>query len=238
MTRFDLHLHSALSACAEDCLSPRRLVERASRAGLSLLALTDHNASGNVPPAIEAGRQVGVEVVPGLELTTREEVHVLVLFDALEPLVDWQAVVDAALPALENRPAVFGHQVLYDAADEIIGVDDRLRQVGVSLGLEAITEAVHARGGAVIPAHVLRPRHSLVSQLGFIDPSASYDALELGRRDWQERGCRLGERLEGFPVLTGSDAHCLEDVGATWLEIDAAVHTIGGLLAAVRRMAA
>lgn len=238
MTRFDLHLHSGLSACAENCLSPRRLVERASQAGLSLLALTDHNASGNVPPAIEAGRQVGVEVVPGLELTTREEVHVLVLFDALESLADWQAVVDAALPAQENRPAVFGYQVLYDAADEIVGVDERLRQVGVSLGLEAITEAVHARGGTVIPAHVLRPRHSLVSQLGFIDAAAAFDALELGRRDWRERGCRLGQRLEGFPVLTGSDAHCLDDVGATWLEIDAAVHGISGLLEAVRRIPA
>lgn len=237
MTRFDLHIHSALSACAENGLSPGRLVDRASQAGITLLALTDHNASANVSPTVEAGRRHGVGVIPGIEVTTREEAHVLALFDDLDTLADWQAVVDAALPAASNRPEFFGHQIVYDAADEIVGVDERLRQVGIGLGIDAITEAVHARGGVVIPAHVFRRRNSLTSQLGFIDSTAAYDAIEVTAAEWRREQRCLGQRLAGFPVVAGSDTHFLEDVGRWWLEVGAEVSTASGLMEVVRRLA-
>lgn len=237
MTRFDLHIHSALSACAENSLSPGRLVDRASQAGITLLALTDHNASANVSPTVEAGRRHGVGVIPGIEVTTREEAHVLALFDDLDRLADWQAVVDAALPAASNRPEFFGHQIVYDAADEIVGVDERLRQVGIGLGIDAITEAVHDRGGVVIPAHVFRRRNSLTSQLGFIDPTAVYDAVEVTATEWRREQRWLGQRLAGFPVVAGSDTHFLEDVGRWWLEVGAEVSTASGLMDVVRRLA-
>ena len=236
MTRFDLHVHSALSACAENSLSPARIVGRASQAGLQLLALTDHNASANVSPTLEAGRQCGVGVIPGVEVTTREEVHVLVFFNDLATLADWQGVLDAALPVAPNRPEFFGYQVVYDAADEVIGVDERLRQVGIRLGLDAVTDAVHERGGVVVPAHVFRRRHSLSSQLGFIDPAAAYDAVEVTWKEWSRDGYRLGQRLCGYPVLAGSDTHFLEDVGRAWHEIAAPATTALEVLDAVRRM--
>jgi len=237
MTRFDLHIHSALSACAENTLSPRRIVDRACQAGITLLALTDHNASANVPPALEAGRRHGVGVIPGIEVTTREEAHVLVLFDDLDTLTDWQAVVDAALPAVPNRVEFFGPQIVYDAADEIVGVDERLRQVGIEMGIDAITEAVHERGGVVIPAHVFRRRHSLTSQLGFIDPTAAYDAVEVTPREWRQQAHQLGRLVSGFPVVAGSDSHFLEDVGHWWLEVVEDVTTARGLMSAIRRLA-
>jgi predicted metal-dependent phosphoesterase TrpH len=236
MTRFDLHIHSALSACVENSLSPGRIVERAARAGISVLALTDHNASANVAPTMAAGQRCGVGVIPGLEVMTREEVHVLVFFDDLAALADWQTRVDAALPAAPNRPEVFGEQILYDAADGIVGVDERLRQVGIGMGIDALADEVHARGGVVIPAHVFRCRHSLSSQLGFIDPGAVYDALEVTTAEWRRDGYRLGQRLCGFPVLSGSDTHFLEDVGRSWLEVGASAPTAGALIAAIRSL--
>jgi predicted metal-dependent phosphoesterase TrpH len=237
MTRFDLHIHSALSACAENTLSPGRIVERASQAGISLLALTDHNASANVAPTMEAGQRRGVGVIPGVEVMTREEVHVLVFFDDVAALADWQTLLDAALPEASNRPEFFGEQIVYDAADGIIGIDERLRQVGIGMGLDAIAAEVHARGGVVIPAHVFRGRHSLTSQLGFIDPGGAYDALEVTTAEWRREGYQLGQRLRGFPAVTGSDTHFLEDVGRSWLEIGAAASTAGALLDAIRRLA-
>jgi len=237
MTRFDLHIHSALSACAEKALSPARIVDRASEAGISLLALTDHNASANVLPAVEAGRRRGVGVIPGVEVMTREEVHVLTLFGDVETLADWQGVLDAALPEAPNRPEFFGYQVLYDAADEIVGVDDRLRQVGIGLGVDAITEQVHDRGGLVIPAHVFRRRHSLTSQLGFVPTDAAFDAIEITAGEWAQKGCRLGQRLHGYPLVSGSDAHFLEDVGRTWLEVSEQARSAGEVMQAIRRLA-
>lgn len=236
MTRFDLHIHSALSACAENTLSPSRIVERAAQAGVGLLALTDHNASANVAPTIEAGQRHGVRVIPGIEVMTREEVHVLVFFDEAAALDDWQDRVDAALPFAPNRPEFFGYQIVYDAADQVVGVDERLRQVGIGLGIDAIATEVHARGGLVIPAHVFRQRHSLTSQLGFIDASADYDALEVTTREWRRDGYHVGQRLHGFPVVSGSDTHFLEDVGRAWLEVSASASTAGALLGALRSL--
>ncbi len=235
MTRFDLHIHSALSACAEKTLSPARIIGRALAAGLSVVALTDHNASANVPPAVEAGQRCGVGVIPGVEVTTREEVHVLAFFEDVETLADWQALLDEALPSAANRPEFFGYQLLYDAGDEIIGVDERLRQVGVGLGLDAIADEVHARGGVVVPAHVFRRRHSLTSQLGFVAPGAGYDAIEVTAAEWRRGGYRLGQRLHGYPVVAGSDSHFLEDVGRFWLELAEPVRGAADILAAVRR---
>ena len=241
MNPFDLHVHTALSACAENALSPRRIVERAHQNGVRLVGITDHNASANVRPAIEAGQRCGVVVLPGVEITSREEAHVLVFFDHIDALDEWQTVIDAHLPEESNITEVFGHQLLYDARDEIVDVDERLRQVGVSLGLDQLVREIHERGGIVIPAHVNRPRHSLTSQLGLIDPNAGFDALEIRWRDWCRDKHRLGDRLHGYPLLTGSDAHFLEDVGRVALELTAGpeeVAHITALTTAIKEMAA
>lgn len=238
MTRFDFHLHTALSACAENALSPARIVARAVASGLTMVAITDHNASGNVRTAVALGRDRGLAVIPGIEVMTREEVHVLVLYDSLEALEDWQAAVDEALPDAKNNEDYFGYQLLYDERDEIIGVDERLRQVGMSLGIDRVAAEVHRRGGLVVPAHVFRARHSLTSQLGFIDAAGGYDALEIRSRDWRRQGYRLGQCVDGYPVITGSDAHFLEDVGRVALELDDATTTCRAVLDHVRRLAA
>jgi predicted metal-dependent phosphoesterase TrpH len=178
-----------------------------------------------------------VGVIPGVEVTTREEVHVLALFEDIATLADWQGLLDSSLPEAANRPEFFGYQLVYDGGDEIVGVDERLRQVGVGLGIDAIAEQVHARGGVVIPAHVFRGRHSLTSQLGFIDSAAAYDALEVTPAEWARDGYRLGQCLHGYPVVSGSDAHFLEDVGRTWLEVKQPAHTAGEVVQAIRRLA-
>lgn len=238
MTRFDLHVHTALSACAENALSPARILKRAVDNGVTMLAITDHNASGNVRTAVRLGEARGVKVIPGVEVMTREEVHVLVLYDSVDALEDWQQVIDEALPVAENNEEFFGYQLLYDEHDDIVGVDERLRQVGISLGLERVTAEVHRRGGFVVPAHVFRARHSLTSQLGFIDADGKYDALELRSRDWRRQGFRLGDRVAGYPLITGSDSHFLEDVGRVSLELEGALGTCAAVLGRVRRMAA
>ncbi len=236
--RLDLHVHTALSACAENALSPAAIVGRAAAAGLSMMAVTDHNASANLAVTIELGRRVGLTVVPGVEVATREEVHVLALFDEPAALVELQAIIDSALPGLDNQPDFFGLQLVYDLDDEIVDLDPRLRQVGIDLGLEQLTGEVRRLGGYLVPAHVQRGKNSLISQLGFIDPLADFDAVELSVRDWQRQGCRPGQRLAGFPVLMGSDAHFLEDVGRHWFELPGQARTVGEALGLLRRLCA
>lgn len=226
----DLHVHSALSACAENSLAPGRIVGQAVRRGLDLIAITDHNASAHAALAVELGRRVGLNVVPGMEVTTREDVHVLALFDSLDALLALQACIDAALPEQENNTDFFGMQLLYDSSDEIIDTDDRLRQIGVDIGLVAVTALIHGLGGYAVPAHVFRHRNSLGSQLGFIPEGAGFDAVEVGAREWMRRQCAAGSRVAGYPVLTSSDAHFLEDIGRNPLAVPRRCAGVGEIL--------
>ena len=76
---YDLHMHSCLSPCGADDMTPNNLVNMAVLAGLQVIAVADHNTTRNVPAAIKVGAQVGVLVVPAMELTTKEDIHVLCL---------------------------------------------------------------------------------------------------------------------------------------------------------------
>lgn len=238
MTRFDLHVHSALSACAENVMSPRQILARAQAAGLTMVAVTDHNASGHARVLAELAPEFGVRLVPGMEVTTREEVHVLACFADMAGLLDFQVLVDASLPMEPNVPEVFGHQVLYDAADEIVDLDERLRQVGTRLSLERVVVEIQQRHGVAIPAHLHRYRNSVVSQLGFVDPGAGFDAVEVTAAQWRRQALELGARVDGFPALTGSDAHFLEDIGRVMLELPGDIENVRVLLHHVRELAA
>lgn len=235
-TRFDLHLHSALSACAENAMSPRQIVARALDSRLDMIAVTDHNASAHAPLMARLGADSGLTVVPGMEVTTREEVHVLALFAELAGLHAFQETVDNALPEARNDTEFFGWQLVYDEHDEVVDVDERLRQIGTSLGLDRLTEHIRACGGVAIPAHVFRSRNSLTSQLGFVNPDGGYDAVEVSVRTWRRQGLRLGQRIAGYPVVVGSDAHFVEDIGRFCLEVPTPVHTVPELLGALRQM--
>jgi 3',5'-nucleoside bisphosphate phosphatase len=217
--KLDLHIHTALSACAENIMSPRRILAAAGAAGVKLLALTDHNASGHVELALRLAPEYGVRVVPAMEVSSLEDVHLLAYFRDPAALADFQYLIDGALPPDPHPSDILGYQVRYDADDEIVGLDERWRSGGVDLPLGRLVDEIHARAGFAVPAHVYRPRFSLVSQLGFIDPEAGYDALEIQRAHWQRDGWTPDRRLEGYPVITGSDAHYLDDIGRYAVDI-------------------
>lgn len=214
----DLHVHTALSACAENIMSPRRVLEQAAEKGIKLLAVTDHNASAHVPVVLSLASQFDVTVYPGMEVTSREDAHVLAFFPTEKCLASFQELVDAHLPNLDGLPA--GDQVVYDEQDEIIDLDPTPRQFGLDLGINQLVKAIHDRGGRAVPAHIHRPRFSLTSQLGFIPPDSGFDAVELHWRDWHKEQWKAGRRCDGYPVLTGSDAHVLSDVGAHAMMVD------------------
>lgn len=216
--RADLHVHTALSACAEDLMSPGRVLAQARRAGLDAIAITDHNASAHAALALRLAPAFGLRVVPGIEVATREEVHVLVYFPAAPALADFQRRLDAALPDRPHPQETLGWQLVYDEKDEIVDTDDRLRQAGADIGLDELVDDIHARGGLAVPAHVGRARNSLISQLGFIPAGADYDAVEVMANTWRREGWRHGRTLDGYAAITNSDAHFLDDVGRTALD--------------------
>lgn len=201
----DLHIHTCLSPCAEREMSPRAVVREARRRGLHLIAICDHNSGENVGAACRAGLEAGLAVIGGMEICTREEVHVLALFQDEHALGSVQKVVYESLDG-ENDPEVFGEQVVMNERDEVAGLNNRLLIGAADLGLEEVIQAIHALGGIAIAAHVDRPSFSIISQLGFIRQELQLDAAEV----CSARPIGLPEELA---VLRSSDAHRLEEIG-------------------------
>ena len=217
-------------------MSPLRILARSHDANLRIIAITDHNASANTRVAIRLAERPGVVVIPGMEVTSREEAHGLAYFHELEALTDFQHLIDQHLPHAPNLPEVFGHQLVYDEHDEIVDVDDQLRQVGVSLGIDELAAEVKSRGGVFVPAHVFRNKFSLMSQLGFIDPEEKFDAVEIAFPMWRRENYKIGMRVSGFPVMTGSDSHFLENVGRAFMELPAAAKGLDDVMRLVKEL--
>ncbi len=211
--RADLHIHSCLSPCGSLEMSPRRIFEEAQARGLDILALTDHNSALNCPTLLSLAKNTGLLVIPGLEITSREEVHILALFEHLEEALDMSKWVYDGLADFPYDPEKYGDQVYVDEEDVILG------EVPVYLGqasdhtLEEIVRAIHERKGLAIPSHIDRPGSGLLDNLGFLLPpeETGFDALELSRYYWLEPFPILNK--DSYPTLSSSDAHFPEAIG-------------------------
>ena len=210
--RAELHVHTVLSPCAEVEMIPPLIVQEALSRGIELIAITDHNASANVPAVQAAAAGRGLVVLPGMELQTKEEVHVLCLFDRLAQLAAWQSVVDRLLPALENRPDFFGEQFVVDETGEFIRREERLLLNSVDITFEQTIIQVNALGGLAIPAHVDRPAFGLLANLGLVPEDAPVEAVEVSRHVPPAEAVQRFPQLQGYPILQGGDAHRLDEL--------------------------
>jgi predicted metal-dependent phosphoesterase TrpH len=207
----ELHSHTVLSPCAEVEMIPPLIVPTAIEKGINLLAVTDHNASANVIAVQQAAQDTGLIVLPGMELQTREEVHLLCLFDTREQLDAWQKLVDDHLPPLENDIDHFGEQFVVDETGEFIRREMRLLLTSADLSLEEAIGAVNAIEGLAIPAHVDRKANGLLEILGFVPADITIEALEISRHITVEAAPLRYPQIRGYPLIRDGDAHRLNE---------------------------
>ena len=215
MLRFflaDLHIHTVLSACAEIEMFPEFIVERAQELGLGLIAVTDHNSAENAAAMLAAAEGTGITVLPGMEVQTREEVHVLCLFDTLEQVALWQEEVYAHLPPLKNKEDVFGIQVVLNAKGDVVDHNDRLLLISTSFSVEEVVQRVHGLNGLCIPAHVDRPAYSIIANLGFIPPDLEIVGVEISHLVGPKEARVRFPQLEHYSLVAGGDAHRLREM--------------------------
>jgi PHP family Zn ribbon phosphoesterase len=208
----DLHIHTVLSACAEAEMLPEFILERAQQLGLRLLAATDHNSAENVAAMVATAEGTGITVFPGMEVQTREEVHLLCLFDTLEQVTLWQEEVYAHLPPLRNKDDVFGVQVVLDADGDAVGYNERLLLTSTSFSVEEVVQRVRDLNGLCIPAHVDRPAYSVIANLGFIPPDLEIAGVEISRLIGPREARARFPELERYSLIANSDAHRLQDM--------------------------
>ncbi len=202
----DLHIHTCLSPCADGEMSPPTVVRLGRERGLDLIAICDHNSAENVEAASRAAEGTGLAVVGGMEITSREEVHVLGLFRDDRALYSMQELVYENLRG-ENDPEAFGEQLVMNERGEVVRHNPRLLLAATSLTLEEVVRTIHDLGGIAIASHVDRPSFSVISQLGFIPDGLGLDGVEA-------RSENLPAIPEGLAVVRSSDAHRPEEIGA------------------------
>ncbi|MBR2801860.1 MAG: PHP domain-containing protein [Erysipelotrichaceae bacterium] len=211
---YDLHIHSCLSPCAEEEMTPNNIVNMALLKELDLIAVTDHNSVRQLPAVAKVAEAMGLRMLYGAELESSEEVHVLGLYDELEKAMSLQPWLDQHLPFIPNDEHYFGKEELRDENDELIGKEERLLIISLDQDLESCIEAIHATGGKAILAHVLDRKNSVTNQLGFIPEGLAYDGLEVKDEYQRQQVCKTHPwiRDEETFWLIDSDAHRLIDM--------------------------
>jgi predicted metal-dependent phosphoesterase TrpH len=201
---------------------PPLIVQEALARGINLIAITDHNSTANVEAVQKAAANTGLAVLPGMELQTNEEVHLLCLFDRLDQAALWQSLVDANMPPLENNIEFFGEQFVVDETGEFIRREHQLLLTSADLSLKEAVTAVNKLGGLAIPAHVNRPAFSLIANLGFVPPDVPFDALEISRHLEPAAACQKYPQLKNYPLIQNGDVHYLTDfLGANHCQLAA-----------------
>lgn len=209
----DLHIHTCLSPCADLDMLPQDILQAAARQGLDVIGICDHNAAANVPAVLQAAGDSPVRVIPGMEITTREEVHILGLFQSSAAVLDIEQFVQTHLQG-QNDAEIFGHQLVVDAEGTPLELCSHLLIGATDLSLTAVVDAIHERSGCAIAAHVDRQRFSLVGQLGFVPPNLALDGLEHSPRIGRQEACRQFGACGRWEFICNSDAHRLSEVGA------------------------
>ena len=226
--RADLHIHTCLSPCADREMSPPAVVRRGRDSGLDLIAVCDHNSAENVAAAARAAEDTGLAVIGGMEISSREEVHVLGIFRDDLSLLSAQEVVYENLRG-DNDPETFGEQLVMNARGEVIGHNDRLLIGATALALEEVVRTIHRFGGLAIAAHVDRPSFSIISQLGYIPPGLGLDAVEVCSDE-------PPPMREDLAVIRSSDAHRSEEIGSRYTSFLVESPTVLEIGMALRRV--
>jgi PHP family Zn ribbon phosphoesterase len=225
----DLHIHSALSPCGHQDMTPNNIINMAHLKGLDAIGLTDHNSAENIQAVMDLGQKKGIIVVPGMEVQSREEVHMLCYFPSVEITLDFQEFVYSNLEGV-NNPDFFGHQYVMDADDSIVRENDRLLIGSTGLSVERICTEVVNRGGKAVPAHVDRRSYSIISNLGFIPPGLPIDTIEVNGSKDIEQLLNEFPFLKGYRIIRSSDAHRLQDILEREWFIDVSQKCLGSII--------
>ena len=219
---YDLHIHSCLSPCASNDMTPNNIVNMALLNGMNIIALTDHNSCKNCRATLEVGQKNGLVVIPGMELCTSEEIHVVCLFPNLEQAESFSDYVYSQLIKVKNKPEIFGEQIIMDKNDDKIGEIDNLLLLATKISIESVNELVKNYGGVSFPAHIDRDSYSILSSLGTIPKSCGFNCAEVSKQANINFLKQNNPILNKINIVQDSDAHYLENMPykSTFIELN------------------
>lgn len=218
---YDLHIHSCLSPCADNDMTPCNIAGMAAIKGLNIVALTDHNSTKNCRAFFTAAKRHGIVAVAGMELTTAEDVHMVCLFPTLEAAESFDAEYQSFRTLYKNRKDIFGDQLIMNGDDEVTGEEEHLLLNASTLSISDAEKLAKKYGAAAFPAHIDRDENGIIAALGCLPAEPDFHTVEL----------RDGENIKPYSekyglssklVLADSDAHYLWDINEAenYLELE------------------
>jgi len=194
-------------------MSPKGILTAAKKKEINILGICDHNSTENSLAIMKAAEKTDMNVIPGIEVTSQEEVHVLALFDDIENALKLQEYVYRNLPG-KNDEEAFGRQVVVNEREEVLGFNDKLLIGATVIPLDEILKLIHSFGGITIASHIDRESFSIIGQLGFIPENLELDALEISpHMTYVEAKKKFKDH---YPIISSSDAHYPDDIGKVY----------------------
>ena len=203
---YDMHIHTDLSPCSNEDMTPNNIVNMSYIKKLNIISVTDHNAAENLPAVIDLCEKLNIKAIPGIEVTTKEEVHVLCYFKELNNALEFGKIIYDSLPYIKNNPSIFGQQNIYNSNDEIIGVLDKLLINASAFSLNEIFDMSVKYHGISVPAHINKKTNSIFGVLGFIPSNLKINFVEVNSNEFNNK------LIKDLNILKNSDAHRLTDI--------------------------
>ena len=227
---YDFHLHSCLSPCGDSDMTPNNIVNMAKLKGLDAIALTDHNTCGNCGAIMRAGAREGLIVIPGMELCTSEDIHVVCLFKTLDGALAFEHEVRGTMPNVKNRTEIFGEQLMLDDMDNLAGSEEMLLIVASGISVDNVLSLCRSFGGTAFPAHADKSANGIIEILGAIPPEAGFVSAELSHLCDAPSFLAANQSLLGRRILRDSDAHYLWDISERQNALAVQDSTISGIV--------
>ena len=227
---YDFHIHSCLSPCGDADMTPNNIVNFAKIMGYDAIALTDHNTALNCPAVSKLAEKNGITFIPGMELCTSEEVHIVCLFYSLEDSLNFSEYVKSTMPPIKNKPAVFGEQLICDENDNVIGQEEILLVTASGISTERVVKKVAEYNGICYPAHIDRSSFSILSNLGIINEYFGFKCAEVYDIMKEDELKQKHPYLNKLKILSDSDAHYLDNMRIPEQFIDVPDNNIKAIL--------
>lgn len=219
---YDLHIHSCLSPCADIEMTPNNIVNMSVLNGLNVIAITDHNSCKNCKALVEAGKKANLLVIPGMEICTNEDIHVICLFETVTDAENFSTYVYSNMPLIPHRPDIFGEQIIMNSNDIEISRESYLLLNATNISVNDILSTTNKYNGTAFPAHIDRSSYSVISSLGDIPPEAGFNTIEISTKGNIEKIKSLHPIIKDKLILINSDSHYLENLISEkrYIEID------------------
>ncbi len=211
--KIDLHIHSALSPCGSDDMTPNNIINMAKICELEMISVCDHNTLAQQAVLAQVANKLELKYVYGVEVQSVEDVHVCGYFQNYNDAQEFDIYLRKHLIPIKNDIHFFGNQLLFDENDEVIGQEDILLIQSTTESINNIAKKIHEYHGIVSLAHVCDKSNSILTQLGFIPPNLEFDMIEIKNDKQKEMVLKMHPWIKDVLWIRNSDAHYLQDIG-------------------------